>query len=199
MPGLFPLRGVFLMRHLADELADVRATLAELKAREDALRQRLIAANDRNGEEWRADVCNHSRERLDIAAAKSALGNKLAPFLTKAEVTTVRLFRINQTDQWGEGWHRRRRENPIPEKVRLAVLERAAGCCEMCARASAGGRIELHHLRYRRGLIFGCETPTDLLAVCRSCHQSCHTGPDDAYYLDPEECAEKWAHSHEQG
>ena len=51
---------------------------------------------------------------------------------------------------------------------RKAVLERASDCCELCEIADA---VQVHHLTYVR---FGNELPTDLLAVCTSCHEILH-------------------------
>lgn len=40
--------------------------------------------------------------------------------------------------------------------------------------------------------IFGQETEGDLLALCRRCHQSAHTGPQGEFIVDPEECVLAW-------
>jgi hypothetical protein len=180
-----------MSKHPVDELADVRAALDELKEREYALRQRIAKANDRCGDEWVATVSAFSRERLDILAARSALGAKLDPFLLKHTATTIRLRSKRQTDGWAPDWRRLRRERPVPEKVRQAVPKRADGHCEFCA---ADEPLELHHRTYgnKADLIFGRETPQDLWALCRYCHQSRHAGPAGEYFLDPGECAVAW-------
>jgi 5-methylcytosine-specific restriction endonuclease McrA len=91
---------------------------------------------------------------------------------------------------------------PIPAAVRAAILRRANHCCEECGAQP----VELHHLTYDywpHGVvradwgaqpIFGHETPDDLLALCRDCHNDKHIGPNGAFYVDPEECEEEWAH-----
>ena len=42
--------------------------------------------------------------------------------------------------------------------------------CEVCRAARA---VELHHWRYKdaQGSILGRERPTDVVAICRSCHE----------------------------
>jgi 5-methylcytosine-specific restriction endonuclease McrA len=91
---------------------------------------------------------------------------------------------------------------PIPAAVRAAVLQRANHCCEECGACP----VELHHLTYDywpggvvrpdKGPlpIFGLETPDDLIALCRDCHEDKHIGPDGQFYVDPEECEDEWAY-----
>jgi len=88
-------------------------------------------------------------------------------------------------------WRQLRSAHPIPEKVRRAVLKRAAGRCENCGETA---RLELHHTTYSvwtpRGpdeWIFGKETPDDLRALCRDCHADAHRVPSGDYEPDPEE------------
>src|SRR5262245_32439151 len=86
--------------HPADELADVRAKIRELKEREEVLRSRLIDGTDLRGTMWRATVRVQTSERIDLAAAKRVLGPKvLAPFLYTTESTSVRLHKAD----W-QGW-----------------------------------------------------------------------------------------------
>jgi 5-methylcytosine-specific restriction endonuclease McrA len=54
------------------------------------------------------------------------------------------------------------------KQVRLWKLERAGWKCERCGRK---GKLDVHHLTYDR---LGRELLTDLQALCRLCHQSCH-------------------------
>lgn len=82
MSVVTPLRN----RHPADELADVRADIKQLKAREDELRQVLIADNaSLVGAEWEADIKLHSYETVRSKAAIQTLGRELlTPFITRA-------------------------------------------------------------------------------------------------------------------
>lgn len=52
--------------------------------------------------------------------------------------------------------------------ARLSVLKRSNGVCERCNAKKAK---DVHHLTYDR---LGHEVPTDLLAVCRECHDELH-------------------------
>jgi hypothetical protein len=71
-------------RHPADQLAEVRAEIENLKAREKVLRTFLLEnEKDRRGE-----------QRLDSAAAKNHLGELLDPFFVTSTFTTVRLIRV---------------------------------------------------------------------------------------------------------
>jgi 5-methylcytosine-specific restriction endonuclease McrA len=93
------------------------------------------------------------------------------------------------------------RTRDIPRPVREAVLTRADGHCERCNEKI---RLELHHLTYYREgegeeaydrlPIFGYETPDDLLALCRTCHEGQHkemiTEKEYYWWNDPEERAE---------
>lgn len=51
---------------------------------------------------------------------------------------------------------------------REPVLRRAQGCCERCHVCEP---LEVHHLHYDTA---GNETPEDLIAVCRDCHEFYH-------------------------
>src|SRR5262245_48506742 len=93
-------------------------------------------------------------------------------------------------------WNERRRQRPVPEATRRAVLERCGGCCEDCDERCA---LEMHHLRYEvwnykePEIIFGRETPDDLAALCRYCHQQRHIDLNGDWWNDPEEMAAHWA------
>jgi 5-methylcytosine-specific restriction endonuclease McrA len=75
---------------------------------------------------------------------------------------------------------------PIPQKTRLAVLQRAQGRCEEC---EAPLPLELHHLHYDS---VGCETPLDLSALCRDCHKHRHIDINGDWWNDPEEMFHHW-------
>jgi len=99
-------------------------------------------------------------------------------------------------------WRRLRADNPIPKAVREEVVERSGGVCEGC-----GSRrpLELHHATYElwshkgpEGWIFGQEAASDLLALCRECHQEAHTPIAGGYERNPEEVALEKDHYEEQ-
>lgn len=85
----------------------------------------------------------------------------------------------------------------IPDKVRMAVTRRAGKKCENCGTDRA--RLELHHLTYYRQAdgaplpIYGYETPSDLLALCRYCHHGKHRDANGDFWRDPEEMENYWA------
>jgi hypothetical protein len=83
-------------RHPADELADIRAQIVCLKARENELRHALLSDGvNLRGDEWRATVRLQSRECLDVAAVKQYFGEEtLKPFLSVSTVPTVRLYKV---------------------------------------------------------------------------------------------------------
>jgi hypothetical protein len=80
-------------RHPADELADVRAEIKRLKAREAELRALLLRAGDvadLAGDEWRATMRSAWSTRLDLPAALARLGKALLPFVVKIDVKAAR-------------------------------------------------------------------------------------------------------------
>jgi hypothetical protein len=87
--------------HPADELADTRAQLRELKEHEAELRAELLGlkGEDLLGETFAAVQCVQVRESLDIAAAKKHLGKALKPFLSKRSITQIRL--VERADEGG--------------------------------------------------------------------------------------------------
>jgi hypothetical protein len=68
-------------RHPIDELADVRAEIKRLEAREAALRRRVIQSGDMAGDEFEGVLKRTIQERVDVPAAKRELGAVLRPFL----------------------------------------------------------------------------------------------------------------------
>tara|TARA_R100000664_G_scaffold29627_1_gene41608 strand:+ start:600 stop:857 length:258 start_codon:yes stop_codon:yes gene_type:complete len=75
-------------------------------------------------------------------------------------------------------------------------MHRAGKKCENCGTNNA--KLELHHLTYYRQLdgaplpIYGYETPNDLLALCRDCHNSKHCDENGDFWRDPEEMENYW-------
>jgi hypothetical protein len=52
--------------------------------------------------------------------------------------------------------------------LRAGALGRAAGRCQLCGVA---GNLNVHHNTYKRR---GAELPSDVIALCRSCHAKFH-------------------------
>lgn len=57
------------------------------------------------------------------------------------------------------------------QKLRVGIWARASGACEDCGRGGDGVALDLHHLTYDR---YGHERATDLLLLCRGCHDRRH-------------------------
>lgn len=77
---------------------------------------------------------------------------------------------------------RRRKRDVAYPSSRQAVYERADGMCEArYAGDCAGGGHQVHHLAGRVG-----KDPhrlSNLLLVCRACHEMIHAWPEEAYRL----------------
>jgi hypothetical protein len=80
--------------HPADQLAEVRKDLEDLKAKEKFLRTLLLETGDFRGEEWRAHPQERSQQRLDSVAAKQRYGELLEPFQVTQTYTILRLVRV---------------------------------------------------------------------------------------------------------
>ena len=78
-------------RHPVDELADVRAEVRRLKAREDEPRELILSGRcDPVGDQHEATVREAEAERIDTAALKRELGfERLRPFMRQSVVRTV--------------------------------------------------------------------------------------------------------------
>jgi hypothetical protein len=81
-------------RHPADQLAEVRRDLEDLKAKEKFLRTLLLQTGDFRGEEWRAHPQERSQQRLDSVAARQRYGELLEPFQVTQTYTILRLVRV---------------------------------------------------------------------------------------------------------
>lgn len=55
------------------------------------------------------------------------------------------------------------------DTLRKAILKRDSYTCQGCHSTSVS--LEVHHISYIR---LGSELPSDLISVCRSCHQAIH-------------------------
>jgi hypothetical protein len=80
--------------HPADQLAEVRRDLEDLKAKEKFLRTLLLETGDFRGEEWRAHPQQRSQQRLDSVAAKQRYGELLEPFQVTQTYTVLKLVRV---------------------------------------------------------------------------------------------------------
>ena len=83
-------------RKPADELADVREKIRELKAREDRLREMMISGEaELMGDEFLASVVVRASERVDTVRMKKELDPAvLEPFLVVGKTTTVKVDRV---------------------------------------------------------------------------------------------------------
>jgi hypothetical protein len=90
-----PPRRPISNRHPADQMADVRGQIAELKEQEKNLREVLINAAelDRVGDDWIAKVSEQERHRLDRAALEDHFGaDILQPFMRTSVARVLRLI-----------------------------------------------------------------------------------------------------------
>jgi hypothetical protein len=86
-------------RRAPDELADVREQIKALKAREDELRERVLAGED-VGDRFRAVVSRSAQERVDVALLRKELSkSQLEHFLKKTETVVVRLEQLSAPDE----------------------------------------------------------------------------------------------------
>lgn len=60
------------------------------------------------------------------------------------------------------------------QQLRVGLWVRSGGACEDCGRNGKGIALDVHHLRYDR---YGHEEPSDVLLICRDCHERRHGRP----------------------
>ena len=86
-------------RHPVDELADIRAELKRLEAREAELKAVVMAEGcNLEGDEFEATVTRASAERVDTTAVRKHLGEDgIKPFLKRSETVTVRVKAIDRS------------------------------------------------------------------------------------------------------
>lgn len=87
--------------------------------------------------------------------------NAWATETAEAQARTAELRRM----PYKEGYLK----TPEWARLRRLVMARADGVCERCERKA--GEWNVHHLTYDR---LGCELLTDLVLLCRRCHQDVH-------------------------
>lgn len=87
-------------RHPVDELADVRATIRDLQAREAYLKE-IVTHLDGcrlEGDDFEAIVTRVEGERIDTAALRKHLGEDgIKPFLKQTSTVTVRIKAIDRS------------------------------------------------------------------------------------------------------
>jgi hypothetical protein len=84
-------------RHPADELADIRAEIKQLKIREAELRQELLDGANPCGVQWQAIIHNSSRKALDAKAAIKHFGPEaMKPFLKEITAVSIKLKRTKK-------------------------------------------------------------------------------------------------------
>lgn len=66
---------------------------------------------------------------------------------------------------------RKRRDDALFKKNRLAAIERADGLCENCGAPA----VEIHHIVFRSHC--GTSDLDNLICLCRRCHELAH-GPE---------------------
>jgi hypothetical protein len=93
VPSVSPLHNLSA-GDLADELGALKADIADLKAREDALRAELISRNlpEAEGALFRASITEALRQSLDTERVRNEMGTAWCDARSKiAVVTTVRV------------------------------------------------------------------------------------------------------------
>ena len=71
----------------------------------------------------------------------------------------------------------------IPQSVRLAVLHRDGGQCQLCG-TSGENRLQLHHVIYRSH--GGPHLESNLVTLCFRCHADVHEGRQDVILAEIE-------------
>jgi hypothetical protein len=80
-------------RHPADELADVRTQLQQLKQREAELQTLLLSGEcGLAGDNYVAVISQHSMEELDLKALREHYGTALNPFVVDRQTNFIRLW-----------------------------------------------------------------------------------------------------------
>lgn len=59
--------------------------------------------------------------------------------------------------------------DPRWQKRRLKIFERDGFCCQRCYTEEK--QLEVHHLAYRKGVPYWKYLDTELITLCRDCHQ----------------------------
>jgi hypothetical protein len=77
-------------RHPADELADIREQIRQLRQREAELRGTLLGGrHDLVGDDYIVAVYDRLQRRIDLAAARQHFGEQLKPFEVEKQITLL--------------------------------------------------------------------------------------------------------------
>jgi hypothetical protein len=83
--------------HPIDELAEIRERIKALQRREQELREKIIAMNNRHGQAYVATVADAHSTSVNIKDITRALGEKVvAPFLRTTHFKRINLFKIQE-------------------------------------------------------------------------------------------------------
>lgn len=84
-------------RHPVDELSDVRSEMNRLKAREEELRDLILSDGcDLTGDQFMASVTTSQQNKLDMDAARKALGPERVKELTRP--VSARMIRLSERE-----------------------------------------------------------------------------------------------------
>jgi hypothetical protein len=79
--------------HPADELADVRTQLQQLKQREAELQTLLLSGEyGLAGDDYVAVISRHNTGQLDLKALREHYGTALNPFVVDSQIDFIRLW-----------------------------------------------------------------------------------------------------------
>jgi hypothetical protein len=104
--------------HPADEIADIREQIKELKTREAELRNALLNAEqpDRIGQEWIAEIKEWKSHRLDNDALEKHFGTEaLQPFMRESIIRSIKLI----STQTGKRRHHRTEKTATPPSMSM--------------------------------------------------------------------------------
>lgn len=88
------------------------------------------------------------------------------PYSLAIRLNYCRRYARDRRAAWLE-WYQSYLASPAWARMRRRVLSRDQGMCQWCHAPAT----EIHHFTYER---VGYETPEDLIALCRECHQREH-------------------------
>ena len=100
-------------------------------------------------------VVTFNQDQLRKVSNHATLQPKSTPILSIPTYTTFDKQEYLKSSQW--------------QTLRKAVLKRDSYTCQSCQ--TSGIPLEVHHITYIR---LGNEDTSDLVSVCRDCHQSIH-------------------------
>lgn len=84
------------------------------------------------------------------------------------------LERLNKKPTEKQQSYREYLKSPAWFRKAQEAKKKANNTCQLCGKRTVW--LDVHHLTYER---LGHEIPTDLIAVCRACHDEVHNGSPD--------------------